>query len=65
MSNHTPTEGERYTIFCNLEDQQALIAIRERLYPRKPWTSRSEIVRAALKFTVKALAEQGSEAARV
>jgi hypothetical protein len=59
MSNRAPTEGERYTIFCSPEDQKALIAIRERLYPRKPWTSRSEIVRAALKFTVKALADSG------
>jgi hypothetical protein len=54
----TPTAtSKRCAFFCSPEDERAMAAIRRLLYPKAPWTTRSEVVRAALQFTAKALAE--------
>jgi hypothetical protein len=60
----TPTATpKRCAFFCSPEDERAMTTIRRLLYPRAPWTTRSEVVRAALQFTAKALAEKAEQAA--
>ena len=55
----TPTAApKRCAFFCSPEDERAMTTIRRLLYPRAPWTTKSEVVRAALQHTAKALAAE-------
>jgi hypothetical protein len=56
---HTITSApKRCAFFCSPEDERALTAVRRLLYPKAPWVTRSEVVRAALREAEKALTEK-------
>jgi hypothetical protein len=58
----TPTATpKRCAFFCSPADERAMATIRRLLYPKAPWTTRSEVVRAALQLTAKALAEKAEQ----